>query len=100
MFLLKQDFIYFFIYDAENAIYKFRPTNFSLHNFDIIKTMHFVYLSQIITTDHRTMKYIPITNIGVVVQDFVSGQACCVNQYHYESCDAVSSHNRQEQSLI
>jgi hypothetical protein len=48
MYLLKQDFIYFFIYDAGNAISKFPPTNFSLHTIDIIKTM---------TTVHRTMKY-------------------------------------------
>jgi len=59
MYLLKQDFIYFFIDDSENAISKFPPTNFSniLHTIDIIKTMHFVYLSQIMTTVHRTMKY-------------------------------------------
>jgi hypothetical protein len=57
MYLLKQDFIYFFIYDAENAISKFPPTNLSLHTIDIIKTMDFVYLSQIVTTVHRTMKY-------------------------------------------
>jgi hypothetical protein len=30
---------------------------------------------------------------SVVVQYFVSGRACCVNQYHYESRDAVSSRN-------
>jgi hypothetical protein len=46
MYLLKHDSIYFFIYDAEYAIYKFRPTNFSLHIFDIIKTMHFYYLQR------------------------------------------------------
>jgi hypothetical protein len=57
MYLLKQNFIYFFIYDAENAISKFPRTNFSLHTIDIIKTMHFVYLSQIMTTVHMTMKY-------------------------------------------
>jgi hypothetical protein len=57
MYLLKQDFIYFVIYDAENAISKFPPTNLSLHTIDIIKTMDFVYLSQIVTTIHRTMKY-------------------------------------------
>jgi hypothetical protein len=56
MYLLKQ-ILYFFIYDAENAISKFPPTNFSLHTIDIIKTMDFVYLSQIVTTVHRTMKY-------------------------------------------
>jgi hypothetical protein len=57
MYLLKQDFIYFCIYDAENAISKFPPTNLSLHTIDINKTMDFVYLSQIVTTVHRTMKY-------------------------------------------
>ena len=57
MYLLKQDFIYFVIYDAENAISKFPPTNLSLHTIDINKTMDFVYLSQIVTTVHRTMKY-------------------------------------------
>jgi hypothetical protein len=57
MYLLKQDFIYFVIYDAENAISKFPPTNLSLHTIDIIKTMDFVYLSQIVTTIHRTGKY-------------------------------------------
>ena len=35
---------------------------------------------------------------SVVVQDFVSGWACGVNQYQYESlsCDAVCSDNRQD----
>jgi hypothetical protein len=32
---------------------------------------------------------------SVVVQDFVSGRVCNVNQYHY-GCDAVSSRNRQD----
>ena len=35
---------------------------------------------------------------SVVLQDFVSGRACCVNQCHVAiatSCDAVISHNRQ-----
>jgi hypothetical protein len=41
MYLLKQDFVYFFIYDAENAISKFPPTNLSLHTIDINKTMDF-----------------------------------------------------------
>ena len=57
MYLLIQNFIYFFIYDAENAISKLPPTNLSLHTIDIIKTMNFVYLSQIMTTVHMTMKY-------------------------------------------
>ena len=29
----------------------------SLHTIDIIKTIDFVYLSQIVTTIHRTVKY-------------------------------------------
>jgi len=38
---------------------------------------------------------------SVLVQNFVSGQACCVNQYSLRvakatSCDAVSSRNRQD----
>ena len=34
-----------------------------------------------------------INNVSVQVQNFVSGQACCMNQYNYESwvSDVVSS---------
>ena len=49
---------------------------------------------------HMLDKYL-LHIYSVLVQNFVSGRACCVNQYSLRvakatSCDAVSSSNRQD----